>query len=85
MKFNFLIFNVINFYGCCKLRNFNYFIYLMHTTNTTEFILGFIRFYVLCLSTLITEKYEMLSYVDIMNIKESGWHAGDGGSEGTLV
>ena len=30
----------------------------MHTTNTTEFILGFIRFYVLCSSTLIMEEYD---------------------------
>ena len=28
------------------------------------------------------EEYKMLN---IMNIKESGWHAGDGGSGGTLV
>ena len=42
---------------------FNYFIYLKHTTNTTEFILGFIRFYVPCSSTLIMEEYEMLSCV----------------------
>ena len=34
----------------------------MHTTNTTEFILGFIRFYVPCSSTLM-EEYEMLSGV----------------------
>ena len=42
----------------------NCFIYLTHTTNTTEFILRLIRFYVPCLSTLIMEEYETLSCVD---------------------
>ena len=54
------------------------YIYLMHTTNTTEFIFGFIRFYVPCSSTLIMEEYKTLSCVH-------GYHeyqSLDGGSGG---
>ena len=52
----------------------------MHTTNTTtEFILGFVRFYILCSGTLIMEEYETLScacgYHEYQRVwmERSGW------------
>ena len=41
----------------------NYFIYLMHTTNTTKFILGFYQILRSVLEYLIMEEYETLSCV----------------------
>ena len=41
----------------------NYFIYLKLTINATGFILGFIRFYIPCSSTLIMEEYDTLSCI----------------------
>ena len=47
----------------------------MHTANTTEFIPGFITFYIPCSSTLIIEEYEMLSCVRGYNEYQRVWMA----------
>ena len=57
----------------------------MHTTNTIEFILEFIRFYVPCSSTLIMEEYETLSCVCGYHEYQRVWMARSGWRPNLMV